>query len=534
MVLSATPAHASGSDASTQSRSGAMLKPALERLLRLATRLLGAPVGMIFPATSAQPFPAICIGTESALLKTALIGSVNPLEVLLDAGHDSRFAALTEVRFYVGVALMSKHGQRLGTLCVVDTVARASVEGSDLEGLRDVAASMVSELEHHSRSVRLMQERDFYSTVAQNADFIAIATDALGCVTQLNPCVERVLGISSSSAVGQPIWTLFSDAAAARLVQRAMRRARRGAMVSHGELSWVLTDGSRCHASLSCTTLCDASGAVNHVVITGVDTSALRRSELEASSAARATAQALSARGEFFNFVTHELRTPLHAISGYCDLLLDPGLGALSADQTDFAKEIRSASDHLFALISDLLDLSKINAGSVNFAPKLFTAAPLLRGCLSMLKTAAQQSGVILSLEIATGVSSLFGEERSVRQILVNLLSNAVKFTPSGGHVRLSLVVEGDWQRLAVVDTGIGLLEDDLAKIFEPFTQARNSPTHHRSFGLGLTLSRKLAEMHGGWIEVSSQLGVGSSFTLVLPREPSDQLLSTSDFVVSL
>ena len=532
MVSAARPTSVPTLAAWAESRSGAVLKPALERLLRLATRSLNAPVGMIQPTGAAQPFPAICIGAESSTLADRLRPSAT-LEVLLDTADDSRFVALPAVGFYIGVPLISQRGQWLGTLCIFDTAAREDVDERDLETLRDLALSVVSELEWHAKSVRLEGERDFYEAVVQNADFIAVATDALGRVTRLNPCAEQVLGLSSAEAEGLPIWTLFGDESAARLVQRAMRLLLRGALVSHGELKWIAADGAKKHASLSCTTL-GASGAVNHVVITGVDTSALRRSELEARSAARSAAQALSARGEFFNFVTHELRTPLHAISGYCDLLLDPGLGALSPDQTDFAKEIRSASDHLFALISDLLDLSKINAGAVNFAPKLLAAAPLLRGCLSMLKTAAQQSGVILCLETAAGATTVYGEERSIRQVLVNLLSNAVKFTPSGGSVRLSLTTDGAWQRLAVTDTGIGLLEDDLAKIFEPFTQARNSPTHHRSFGLGLTLSRKLAELHGGWIEVSSQLGAGSIFTLVLPREPSQPAPSVSECVVSL
>ncbi len=509
-------------DPSARARLDAGLESALSPLLRVALHLLAAPVAMILPA-SAQPFSIIGITSSASLEWDALLrglAGVQPsavLEVLLDVGSDERFAALPELRFYIGVPLITKQGQLIGTLCVIDSVRRSHTDPCDLEALQDLAAGIASQLEWHGSAARLEQERNFYDAVAQNADFLAIATDALGCVARLNPCAEQMLGIDSAMAEHQPIWALFSDPVAARLVERAMRRVLCGALVSHGELSWLTTDGSRRHAALSCSILRDGSGAISHVVITGIDTSALRRSESAARRSAQATDQALSARGEFFNFVTHELRTPLHAISGYCDLLLDPGLGSLSPDQIDFAKEIRSASDHLFALISDLLDLSKLGAGAANFAPKLLRPAPLLRSCLSMLKTAAQQNGVILSLEVGANPAPIYGDERSVRQILVNLLSNAVKFTSSGGSVRLSLATDGDWQRLMVTDTGIGLLEDDLAKIFEPFTQARNSPAHHRSFGLGLTLSQKLAELHGGRIEVSSQLGIGSSFTLVLP-----------------
>ena len=519
MASLATTRRAPSADQSAQMRLDAGLNAALSPLLKVALHLFAAPVAVILPDGATQPFSALSTSLEPNALPRGLadIQRSATLEVLLDAGSDERFAALPEVRFYIGVPLVSQHGLSLGTLCVIDSRARSHVDPRDLEALRDLADGMVSQLEWHGSAARLEQERNFYDAVAQNADFLAIATDASGCVARLNPCAEQMLGIDSARAEHQPIWALFSDPVAARLVERAMRRVLRGALTSHGELSWFTPDGSRRHAALSCSVLCDAGGAISHVVVTGIDTSALRRSENAARRSAQATAQALSARGEFFNFVTHELRTPLHAISGYCDLLLDPGLGSLSADQTDFAKEIRSASDHLFALISDLLDLSKLGTGAVNFAPKPLNPAPLLRGCLSMLKTAAQQNGVILSLEIGANPAPIYGDERSVRQILVNLLSNAVKFTLNGGSVRLSLATDGDWQRLTVTDTGIGLLEDDLAKIFEPFTQARNSPAHHRSFGLGLTLSQKLAELHGGRIEVSSQLGVGSSFTLVLP-----------------
>ena len=532
MVSPATPRSAPALPVSTPSRFDALLKLALGSLLKLAMRVSNAPIGVILPVDSARAFEAVH-AMESGILepialmqKLAQIQPSAALEVVLDASEDPRFVGLPALGFYIGVALTTERGQPLGTLCVIDVAPHEGVNPRDLEVLRDIAASVVSQLEHHSQALRLEEERDFYRAAAQSADFIAIATDALGRVTGLNPCAERALGVGSSEAQHRAIWALLPDPAAARLAQRVMRRILRGVLTtSHGELSWVADDGSTRHAALSCSVLRDAGGAASHVVITGVDTSALRRSELQMRRSAQAGAQALSAKGEFFNFVTHELRTPLHAISGYCDLLLDPGLGSLSPDQTDFAKEIRSASDHLFALISDLLDLSKLGTASIKFAPKPLNAAPLLRGCLSMLKTVAQQAGVILSLEMATGAASVYGDERSIKQILVNLLSNAVKFTPSGGRVRLSLSKDGDWQRLAVVDTGIGLLSDDLARIFEPFTQARNSPAHHRSFGLGLTLSRKLAELHGGRIEVSSRLGVGSSFTLILPSGPSDTLI---------
>jgi signal transduction histidine kinase len=254
------------------------------------------------------------------------------------------------------------------------------------------------------------------------------------------------------------------------------------------------------------------------LVFTGIDTTALRRTEQSARRAEVITAQAQRVRSEFLDYVTHELRTPLHAISGFCDLLLDPGLGELNPDQIDFAQEIRRVADHLFALISDLLDLSKVNAGTVKLELHKLSVTTLLEDCIATLEPIAARAEVNLAWHADSGISEVIGGERQLRQILFNLLSNAIKFTPKGGHVELHAHSDEQWLRLAVKDSGIGMVEEDLARIFEPFAQAKNSPSHQRGFGLGLTLAQRLAELHGGRIEVSSQLGAGSTFTLVLPK----------------
>jgi PAS domain S-box-containing protein len=360
--------------------------------------------------------------------------------------------------------------------------------------------------------------REISVAITREAEFIVIVTDASGLVLSINPWAARIFETNELMARGYLVWTLLKDPQAAALVQRAIRRLPRFARTTTGELSWVAADGERRWASLSCAKLQNSERVIDHLVFTGMDTTALRRTEQAARRSEALTAQALRARSEFLDYVTHELRTPLHAISGFCDLLLDPGLGHLNSDQLDFAQEIQRCADHLFALISDLLDLSKVNAGSIKLEPHALSVMTLLEDCIATLEPIAAKAEVKLTWAADSGMGDVIGGERQLRQILFNLLSNAIKFTPKNGLVELSAFTTEKWVHLAVKDTGIGMREEDLARIFEPFAQAKNSPSHQRGFGLGLTLAQRLAQLHGGRIEVSSQLGVGSTFTLVLPK----------------
>ncbi len=378
-----------------------------------------------------------------------------------------------------------------------------------------------STIEDRDTQDALQREREVALAVTRDAEFIVIVTDASGVISSINPWAMRIFETVETAARGRNLWIVLTDARAAALVERAVRRLTRSVRTQAGELTWVASDGEPRWASLSCVKLCNSSGIIDHLVFTGIDTTALRRTEQAARRAELISAQALRVRSEFLDYVTHELRTPLHAISGFCDLLLDPGLGELNADQTDFAQEIRRVADHLFALISDLLDLSKVNAGTVKLEPHKLSINVLLEDCIATLEPIAARAEVNLAWHSDPNVFEVIGGERQLRQILFNLLSNAIKFTPKDGHVQLYAVSDGDWIRLAVKDTGIGLREEDLSRIFEPFAQAKNSPSHQRGFGLGLTLAQRLAELHGGRIEVVSQLNSGSTFTLVLPKPGS-------------
>jgi signal transduction histidine kinase len=219
--------------------------------------------------------------------------------------------------------------------------------------------------------------------------------------------------------------------------------------------------------------------------------------------------------------VSHELRTPLHALVGFADLLENPEIGVLNADQADCVTEITAASEHLLALINDLLDLSKVDSGNISFNLETLELVPLLESSLSLVRHRADAQGITLELSIAAGLKTVHAGSRQLKQILLNLLSNAVQFTPENGSICLSAKpgsgLYADTLEIAVTDSGVGIASTDLERIFEPFAQASSTPEGHKGFGLGLTLTKRLVELHGGSIGVSSEAGSGSTFTVRLP-----------------
>jgi signal transduction histidine kinase len=235
------------------------------------------------------------------------------------------------------------------------------------------------------------------------------------------------------------------------------------------------------------------------------------------SDANRALTAASKAKSEFLANVSHELRTPLNSVIGFSELLTDPNFGDLSARQREFLSDIRDSGEHLLALINDILDLSKIEAGKLEVNCQDADVHAILRDSIAMLRPlAAKKSLHIEARYDAPGAASI--DARVVRQILVNLLSNAVKFTPEGGRVELRARFDGQDLVLDVEDTGIGISEDDLAKIFHEFYQVDGSYARkYQGTGLGLALVRRMMALHHGDVTVTSTLGKGSRFTCVFP-----------------
>ena len=223
-------------------------------------------------------------------------------------------------------------------------------------------------------------------------------------------------------------------------------------------------------------------------------------------------------KSDFLANMSHELRTPLNAIVGFSQVLKQKLFGPVNQKQDEYLDDILSSADHLLALINDILDLSKVEAGQVELEPGLFSLREALERGVVMVRERATKNGVQLELSLDPSVDLVEGDERRIRQVVFNLLSNAVKFTPQGGQVDVSATRQNGEVVIAVRDTGPGIAPADQARIFEEFQQAKaGNGERPEGTGLGLALSKSLVELHGGRIWVESEPGKGSTFTFTLP-----------------
>jgi signal transduction histidine kinase len=221
-------------------------------------------------------------------------------------------------------------------------------------------------------------------------------------------------------------------------------------------------------------------------------------------------------KSQYVTNMSHELRTPLNAIIGFSEVLHEQMFGELNERQLAYVEDVLEAGRHLLSLINDLLDLAKIEAGRMELELSQVAIPEVLRSAISMHAERATHGDVDLSLRTEPDEITVTADERRVRQIVFNLLSNAVKFTPAGGRVDVSARLEDGQVEVAVADTGPGIAADDLEMIFEEFEQT-STGKQAEGTGLGLPLSRKLAELHGGRLWAESQPGQGSTFRLALP-----------------
>jgi signal transduction histidine kinase len=223
-------------------------------------------------------------------------------------------------------------------------------------------------------------------------------------------------------------------------------------------------------------------------------------------------------KSEFLANVSHELRTPLNAIIGFSEVLLEKLFGELNDKQNEYVDDILSSGRHLLSLINDILDLSKIEAGHMELELTSFDLPTAVENALVLIKERASRHGVRLERVVDEELGDFRGDERKLKQVLVNLLSNAVKFTPEGGKIQVRAGLDNGAVKISVSDTGIGIAPEHHETIFEEFRQVGSDYARKREgTGLGLTLTKKFVEMHGGRIWVESEPGKGSTFTFILP-----------------
>jgi signal transduction histidine kinase/DNA-binding response OmpR family regulator len=225
-------------------------------------------------------------------------------------------------------------------------------------------------------------------------------------------------------------------------------------------------------------------------------------------------------KSEFLASMSHELRTPLNAVIGFSEVLLDRMFGEINERQEEYLRDIWGSGKHLLALLNDILDLSKIEAGQMVLERSTLVVRESLEYCLTLVREDAQKEDVSLRLEVDPDLGTVGADPLRFNQVVVNLLSNAVKFTPAGGHVVVRAFPRGQDMVVTVSDTGIGVAAEDQERIFESFQQGARPTRWTEGTGLGLTLSRRIVELHGGAIWVDSMLGEGSTFGFSIPLSP--------------
>ena len=226
-------------------------------------------------------------------------------------------------------------------------------------------------------------------------------------------------------------------------------------------------------------------------------------------------------KSEFLANMSHELRTPLNAIIGFSQVLGTKLFGEVNEKQAEYLEDILTSANHLLALINDILDLSKVEAGQIELDVAPFSLREALERGVVMMRERAVEDGVQVALALNPGVDVVDGDERRIRQVIFNLLSNAVKFTPVGGAVDVGATQVNGEVRVSVADTGPGIAPEDHERIFEEFQQTAAGVEQLEGTGLGLALSKRLVELHGGRIWVDSELGKGSTFVFTLPARPA-------------
>jgi signal transduction histidine kinase/DNA-binding response OmpR family regulator len=246
--------------------------------------------------------------------------------------------------------------------------------------------------------------------------------------------------------------------------------------------------------------------------------------QLERQSAALEVAS--RHKSEFLASMSHELRTPLNAIIGFSEVLLERMFGELNERQDDYLRDIWSSGKHLLELLNDILDLSKIEAGQMVLNRSEFAVRESLEHCLSMVRERALNQRILLNLEVDPQVGLLDADRLRFRQVVLNLLSNAVKFTPDGGRVDVRASLRDQDLVVEVVDTGPGVTVEDRQRIFDAFQQGARLPRQTEGTGLGLTLSKRILELHGGRIWVDSEAGQGSTFGFALPAGSGELALA--------
>ena len=428
------------------------------------------------------------------------------------SGRSNQYAKIDARAAVVAPLLIG--GRPVGAINVWHTEASKSFGPSDQRLLNLFGQQAAIALENAHLFAAAQRERQFFEILVSNSPVAIVVLDLEHRVLSCNVAFERLYGFTQAEVQGRSLDDLITTPETrAQAVSYTTQASRHQVVQGFGQRR--RKDG----------TMVDVEVLAVPVVINGerVGMMGLYHDVTELLAARKASEEANSAKSRFLANMSHELRTPLNAIIGYSEMLEEETTEQGHPDYAPDLQKIRAAGRHLLALINDVLDLSKIEAGKMELHLETFELVPAIETVAATVAPLIEKNGNTLKLALAPGLGAMRGDLTRVRQILFNLLSNASKFTERG-TITLTAQPEGAALVFTVADTGIGMTEEQLGRLFQAFSQAEAATaSKYGGTGLGLAISKMFCEMMGGTITVASTPGVGTSFTVRLPREVAER-----------
>lgn len=389
---------------------------------------------------------------------------------------------------------------------------------------------LTAEIEERARAQQMLLERESqYHDLVESANCVILRWLPDGRITFFNRFAENFFGYTEEEVIDRNILGTVvpsTDTAGNDLTAMVADIVARPETFVRNENENIRKNGERVWVAWTNKPILDGKGNVAEILSIGVDITRLVHTERELRQtldelavAKERAEEADRLKSAFLATMSHELRTPLNSIIGFTGLLLQGLAGPLNEEQKKQLGMVRNSAGHLLSLISDVLDLSKIEAGQMTVTCKPLDMAALISKSVQSVRPLAEKKGLRLEIDVPESLGDVCADERRVEQILLNLLGNAVKFTETGAITVRSVRVGGCYLT-SVIDTGIGIRRDDLENLFKPFSQIETGLSRkYEGTGLGLSICRKLVELMGGGITVESAPGAGSTFTFSLPFE---------------
>ena len=366
----------------------------------------------------------------------------------------------------------------------------------------------------------LEQEQSLLNTFMDNTSDHIYFKDMASRFIRINKAITKLFHLSvSEEAIGKTDAEFFTEEHAQQAFADEQEVIRSGAPMEAKEEKETWPSGQDTWVSSTKAPLFDKTGEIIGTFGISRDITERVRAQVELQAAKEAAEYANRAKSDFLANMSHELRTPLNAIIGFAEILRDEIIGPIKPEQKELATDIHSSGRHLLDMINDILDLSKIEAGTMDLDFEAFSIIETMEEVSMVVNALARKKRIQLTREFNQDIT-ITADKTKFKQILYNLLANGVKFTNEGGRVTTKLEISDSSLLIRVIDTGVGISPEDQEMLFHAFTQVDTSKARaHEGTGLGLALTKRLVELHGGEIWVESTVGEGSTFSFTLPLQ---------------